>query len=402
LANGGVALSNPYVATGGTSQAAHYALVGGVDAHTFGSGGTGTGSGSGTTATTKSTTASGTHISPASSTGGNYTFSWYPSGGGNPMVLHEKLTIGNTLGSHLIGGNAIYNVTASAGTLSNITWSYSGSTPLYSSVHVPNPSAGETSFVRNPYDISSAHSDMINFNWGEIPGSGSITVSADVSMTVPTTPPSIQTHHATAIMAANVVAPQFTVSQTAHTKTKSLVSGGATWITYGWPGPGIMPGIQWTASSTTGGQIAIVQIVNGGANSQVVNGVTLQTYIHRSPAGVVTNAPFPLWDGPTATTPWYSTPSNPNVGQDSPGFPITTATTAIFSVNITDYVMYNPGGAWVPEAQFSWNVNATASYGWWSGWTITDVTPPYAEKPFIAHTWPPTWGDLVTNWNTFI
>jgi hypothetical protein len=58
---------------------------------------------------------------------------------------------------------------------------------------------------------------------------------------------------------------------------------------------------------------------------------------------------------------------------------------------------------WVPEAKFTWNINATAAWGGYSsGWTITDVVPPTVTGHVITHTaWPPTWGDVSGNWLTW-
>jgi hypothetical protein len=181
--------------------------------------------------------------------------------------------------------------------------------------------------------------------------------------------------------------------------------GGAQRLSFGTDGQTpATTGIVWDASSTSIGQLGVVQTIIYDSYSQVIAGVTYRDMIKKNAAGAIfAYAPFPLLDGSaTDTTPWYTPPSNPHLNGDTPSLDLTGVDSAAMALFCMDYVMYNPGGCWVPVAKFTWHVNATATQDLFGWWHTTDVTGPAVTSLALAHSWPPTWGDVESNWGALV
>jgi len=411
-ANGGISLPTAYVATGGPSRAAsvdHPDLEGGGEVRSpFESNAnldSGSGSGTGTSSTSLTDASTATSGGPIS-TGSSYSISPTNASGGGSATGKIKI---NRAGSNLIGGGGGFSVIVEesigpAPTLSDFHWEYSGSTPTYFGNPIPNPSLGHTGFgPRTPYNFAYQTTNSIGFKWGEIPSKGEMKVTATVSVN---TQMGIKTANVKATIAANVVEPQYTGKIRNNVKTHIYSFFGDAVFQFGNPASIATDGIKWDLSTTSGGSIGVVQIINSAVFRRTINGNVCQSFVKRSPTGAITTAPFPLLDVPSnATTPWYGgLLANPNVIGDSPGFPVGEASTATFKFNVTNYVMYNPdpaqGGIWVPQAKFDWNIDASATWvGHITGWVVTDVTPPKVSGHAINHTtWPPLWNDVQGNW----
>jgi hypothetical protein len=158
-------------------------------------------------------------------------------------------------------------------------------------------------------------------------------------------------------------------------------------------------GIIWTFSTDgLGGQLAIVQIWNSG----------LYTYVDSNDVGhsMLENAPFPLLDiGSARTVPWYqSAASNPVPGNDSPWFNIPLKANppegAGMALSVTDYVMYNGGGGYVPVANFSWSfsvlVNLMGAKPTWEVYSRPEISGGVTKS--LAY--PPPWNGVTYQYLT--
>ena len=131
----------------------------------------------------------------------------------------------------------------------------------------------------------------------------------------------------------------------------------------------------------------MVQILNSG------------DYQYADSSGIYscfTGAPFPLLDNlPGSTTPFaHNNKSNPLTDSDTPAMPIplfTGAKWASMNLNMTDYVMYNGGGMWVPFCTFTWSIDALASF--WSPPVINNVNNPKVNVLVLGSKIPRLRGD---------
>ncbi len=165
-------------------------------------------------------------------------------------------------------------------------------------------------------------------------------------------------------------------------------------------------GINWSFDTPNAvGMLGVIQILTSG--NYVYRTSWLGGTIY-STLGPGTGATFPLLDADsTDTNPWMAnyytgaTVDNPVSAFDSPGTPTIPgsgwwfpATWAQMSLNMTDYVMFDDGGMWVPLASFTWKVNAVASLG--SPPSISNINAPNGQAtplvtaPTLNSTWP-TW-----------
>jgi len=331
-----------------------------------------------------------------------YSITWSnPSGGGGAATGYLSIV---QSGFGYVGGSAQFVVSAVATsggtpTLSNISWSYSGTTPLYVPTPVPNPTAGDKQFTRTTYNLAAQSGASVSFAWGEFPSAGSMTVSATVTV-------SGHTGTASASIPAVVQKPQLTGDLTWETATST--TKWPNWLSDGVATTGPTSGMDWTFSSSSGGNIVIVQIMTSGEIVVASPTQTLYAYSkHKDSAGNVQPTLFPLVDQAAgATDPFYGPPDNPLIDGDSPGVRLNAIPNQNFArlqADFTAYVMYNPGsGVYVPQAKFEWRVDATASKGAGGTWTSTDIiTPGLTPGSFVENRtdwpyWEGLTGDNVT------
>jgi hypothetical protein len=151
------------------------------------------------------------------------------------------------------------------------------------------------------------------------------------------------------------------------------------------------PGIKWAFSNPYPGSEAVEQLLTNAVLYEATDDSANAAASWSGPKDANGNpAPFPLVDkSSTATLPWYD--STPATGEDSPtmGLDKPNATYATMDEYFTDYVMYNPDGIFVPVAQFSWQIEATAQESG-STWVATTVTAGPLGMPAASTAWPQT------------
>ena len=370
-----------YVATGGGSSTTIRAK-----AEFMGSGG---GSSSGPVSSAGSGSSDYSSSSPASATGSGSsdpaTYSIHytsPSGGGTAKGT-INLIYGALGGGYVIGSPASFSVSVTGSgspALSLERWSVSGATPVYSGEMVPGPSSYPTGtwFLSDVNTANFNDNNICGWSWGETPGVNTVTVSATVTVFG-------NTERVEAEKKVYISRPSINARVQASAKS------------YVWPGylkTGIgYRGIAWQFSSSSGGQFAVVQVVESGSNYSYVSGGS--TY------SLLSGATFPLLDNGGASTAWaHGKTGNTLTDGDQPYFQITSSATQLNMVlNMKDYVMYNGGAIWVPVGGFSWTVDAQAAYVAGS-WRITNIAAPSATKFAAGSAWP-GWNGDVANYTTW-
>ena len=268
-----------YVATGGSLGASAIAnstassgsgsigAEAGTTAGTSSGLGPATGSYSGTTSGSivgSSSTGAGSQ-GYSNTSGGAYTYPGYyanSASGGTyyvPPVTGKIFVSGG--GGGLISGAANLGVLSQdrTATLSNISWSSSGTPVMYSSQTVPNP-ATATQFTQVPYAIGQQKTSTVSFYWGEKIGVETITVNADVTLngkTVAAQP---------AILKIDVGSPGVSGEVTASKSGSRTQDNGRYVMQYG---TARAAGVNWGGLSPTngGGKFQIVQIINSSSTS---------------------------------------------------------------------------------------------------------------------------------------
>lgn len=403
-ASGGIHLGRGHAATGGGTSA----TVGPKSVGAYGGGGGATGSTFGSTGFGTSSTMDSlpsAYTSAGSETGGTYSAAETMPMPTMPMaaIVRPMGQIGATgkvsvlgAGMDVIGGSANFYASAAAisgttPTLTNEQWSISGPTPVYSSQTVPNPSATPPpwGFVNTSLNTAAFNGQSsIDFAWGEHWGVNYVTLNADVTLGNKTVPIKPVTER------VDVGRPKIDYTLRAQSGVTAY-NGAFYWLQYGKKGAISDTGISWTFSTPAGGSLAVVQVINSGSDYTCSSGG--DTY------STMVNASFPLLDGASgATNPFYfNQQGNPVSGNDSPNFSLPWLTnSASMVLNMTDYVMYNDGGMWVPAVSFTWHVNGQASYGWLSA-TVTNVVKAGYTKPTYDSTWP-WWRDNAWNYTNWV
>jgi hypothetical protein len=307
------------------------------------------------------------------------------SGGGTAkgkVNLSYNAVIGNVVGAGVIvGASVTQTVGYGSPSLSNQVWSVSGATPAYAYQVVPSPYATPDGSAWG-VSLNAASFDgnkNFSFDWGEIPGANTVTLTATVTVNG-------QSENVEAKEKVYVSRPSIASSVKPQPKT---------WMTKNGQSMGYR-GITWSFKSSTGGQFAVVQVINSGSNySYVSAGGT--TY------SVLGGAEFPLLDNGGASTPWVrGITGNPLPQGDKPSFslpPFNSATQVNMVLSMKDYVMYDGGAMWVPVGSFTWSVNAQII--WATGVpTITNIAAPSATQFAKGTAWP-SWNGNSSDYTTW-
>ncbi len=443
---GGIPLANGYVGTGGTFGAAsaprplastsgHRAtglVVGptsfptvsayGAPGGSGGGSGTGTGTGTGTSLFTGSGsgtgtgpgtgTVSGTGAATVSSSGspsgtasavGSYSFTYTSpviqtsggatSGGTTTTYKGPFFIKGN--GNNMIGGKADFALPGGAQQFSDITWSSSGDPKMYDSQTIPDPSQDELKFVNPDYKISDQRTPAVSFNWGETPGIETLTATAH---------PWVDGHKDPKAEKATL---QVHVGEPGLSGKVNYAKGASVGkradgfrLIYrdpirNPPAPTVfIPGTDWgllKPQLSGSGTFLMVQTITSGTIS-VSNGQRTGSGFRGAPP-IFTPAKFPLVDVRLIDqVPFY-----PPGTSDSPSCPLILFGKSTMDESFTDFIMFKPtgqGSIWVPEGQFTWRINTSAT---WIGtraapnWSINPGSAGVVSDPNVNHTVWPTW-----------
>jgi len=396
---------NGYVATVGSARSTDSSIYALSSSGASSGGGTGTGTTStapgASVATTSASKTNGSSGQTGQETGGTYTIpgagcgtggaSMTPAAGNGTASTYAIPDAGCAMpyqgriqiaygGTNVIGGRASADVSGGGGTLSDTTWSISGTPVTYLSVTPPDPSKGQTQFVRTPFtpakDVATG-----TFYWGETPGVATITVNTTV--TVDGKPA-----HAEASMKIHVGDPGWK-GFIRWSLVAKQVDGGDT-LQYR---ASKDPGMNWANfRPIQPGRFDVVQIINSGSASIVDGNSTRTGFVSAPPA--YKPAPFPLLDvNSPGTSAFYS--GADGLFADSPSMPTTRTATSTMNLSFQDSVMYMPpNGVWVPEGTFTWKVLFKSVPGTWTP-TKTNTATPKFTPPKVDHSaWPSGWVDL--------
>lgn len=297
---------------------------------------------------------------------------------GKSIATHVDITTGNTV--------------------NNLNWQIHWE--FYKSQDAPTLAAH--GFVNRSFTPTEINQTSITGYWGR---SGGTDIQVDVDYTDGTHGTAdIPIQHKSPVLSTNI----FTAPSTGiHPYAGKTFQG----LWYGDPTTTPQtPGITWkttiTDSSGFGGTVKTVQTIDYALlernthSSATENDYRYTYWAYRDAAGQL-QSPRPLLDDGADGSVFYEDSFPPGVSpQDSPNVPFDDADLGSFesAVNFsmmaafTDTVMYQPpGGIWVPETSWSWNVNATANVNV-SPPTSNDLTPPAATAATSTSIWP-SWVD---------
>ncbi len=327
----------------------------------------------------------GTSTAPTVYTPGKFTY-LPPSGGSIPETLN--ITYGSSGG---VGASANLSVSSTVGTPTNISWQVTGATPQYSgNTFSTTPGAlqwNHPTYTPPPAVAGSSYNKSITFFWGEKPGADTVTVSASIKLTGGGSIQGTPTATAKITVASPTVFWVLDYEPNVRTSASLL-----TYSYYNSTTEMTTPGIKWAFSNYGSGSEAVEQLLTNAVWYEATDSTGHPAASWSGPASAQgTPAPFPLVDQSSgATLPWYD--STPADGQDSPTMPLTepNATYATMDEYFTDDVMYNPGGIFVPVAQFSWEIEATAT-GSGITWAVSSGSSAGPSgSPSASTTWPQT------------
>ncbi len=389
--NGASAQAN-YVATGGGKSTAFAAEVAPND-----SGGGSSGGGTDPQIRNSGTIA-GTSTAATVYIAGKFTFTPSSPSGGGGSPIPETLNITASGGGTYVGSSASFGVTSSIGTLTNISWKVTGATPAYTGNTFSNtPGAmqwNHPAYTPPAAQAGSNANSSISFYWGEIPGADTVTVTANV--VVPAGSGTIQgTPTATASVTVSSPSVFWVLDYEPSVRTTGQIF---TYSYYNATSQMTTPGIKWAFSNYYAGTESVEQLMTGATLYEATDNSANPAASWSGPKNTQGQAaPFPLVDGSaSATLPWYD--STPQDGQDSPsmGLDKPNATYAKMNESFTDYVMYNPGGIYVPVAKFSWQIQATAT-GSGLTWVPTTTAAGPLAMPTGSTAWPQAAKDSPAN-----